>query len=311
MLEKIALIVLIIVEQLPIFSAVRPKVVDFFKKHDLVREEKIEKRDVKTTKGLLFNLPDFPKKSSNFTEISLQAASYFAIDGATGKILAFKEENQKLKIASLTKIMTALVTLKNSKLDDVVMVSGLYPLPEDNMGIINGEQITVGNLLHGLLIGSANDASIALANHIASNSENFVSLMNQEVKNLGLTNTNFTNSTGFDYPDGNYSTAKDLAKLVRFALNNETFKEIIKKQNYEAKSTDNAFTHPISTTNQLLDNQLVFGVKTGKTNEAGECLISLAKQNENEIITIVLGSQDRFGETRALIDWTFNDYKWQ
>ncbi|NIM47218.1 MAG: hypothetical protein GTN40_03610 [Candidatus Aenigmarchaeota archaeon] len=313
MVAKIALIILIVVEQFSIFSSIRPKVADFLKNYNFYKEEivVVQNPESQSSKNeFILEIPSLPQKSPHYTEMSIQANSSLVVDKKIGNILFSKNENQPLKIASLTKIMTAIVVLKNSSLDQVVTVSGLYPLPEDNMGITNGEQIKVEDLLHGLLIGSANDAAVALAIWLAGSVEGFVEMMNNEAKNLDLDNTNFTNPTGFDYPDGGYSTVHDLAKLVRFALNNEKFREIVGKQFYIAESVDKNIIHSISTTNWLLDNQLVFGVKTGKTAGAGECLIALAKSNKNEIIAIVLKSPDRFGETRKLINWTFNSYQW-
>jgi len=253
-----------------------------------------------------------PTKNPEFIAPQIQARSAIIIDRGSSKILFQKNALAKIAPASLTKLLTALVVLDNVKLDDLVTISKNATQQEEyKMGLLEGEEIEVRELLAGLLIRSANDAAIALGEFVAKRrKEEFSSLLNEKAKNLELKNSHFTNPAGFDEPLC-FSTAEDLARLANFAFRNKIIADFVVRKTYNAISADGRFSHFFKNTNDLLWSPYeVVGGKTGFTEEAGENLVVFAKDGKNEIIVLVLGSPDRFQETKALIDWTFRAYRW-
>jgi len=219
--------------------------------------------------------------------------------------------DEKLPIASLTKLITALVAIKFSNLDSVVLVkkSDLQVVGASS-GLVEGEKITVKDLLQAMLISSSNDATLALANYIGGSEEKFVAMMNQEVKNLGLIDTHFSNPVGWDI-DENFSNALDLAKIVEEFVKNPILSEIVKTKEIEIYSQDKKYVHKLTTTNRLLLEDInVVGIKTGFTTKALGNLIIRDQKNQQDIITIVLGSENREEDTTKLLEWLFKVYKW-
>lgn len=216
----------------------------------------------------------------------------------------------KLPIASLTKLMTAYIILKEHKLDEIVTIkfNNQYVIGS-KVGLQRKEQMSIKNLLEALLIKSGNDAAVALAIHNAKTVNSFVDKMNKESRKLGLLNTKFQNPIGLDHPN-NYSTANDLAKLSLLLYENNNIREIINKKEIEISSTSNQYK--IKNTNKLLNSYLnIKGFKTGKTDNAKECLITVAENKDKKtILTIVIGSEDRFYDTKTLIEWTFQNFIW-
>lgn len=252
-------------------------------------------------------LPDSP----NLEEIS--AKSVYVIDTASGTALYKKEPDLPLPPASTTKIMTALVVLDEYRLDEIVAVpEGCLDLPGRKMGLVAEEKISVENLLYGLLVSSGSDAACALATHQDQSVALFVEKMNQKAQSLGLENTRFTNPVGLDETDGeHFSSAKDLVKLGQEALKSGIFRKIVGTKEINLSSEDQRRWHKLEATNELL---LSFpgttGVKTGSTEDAGGCLVFSYERLGREILGAILGSADRFGEARKLIEWVFRVYEW-
>jgi D-alanyl-D-alanine carboxypeptidase (penicillin-binding protein 5/6) len=173
------------------------------------------------------------------------------------------------------------------------------------MGLVAGEELTILDLLHGLLIPSGNDAAVALADYIAGSEEDFVGMMNAKAQELGLTSTRFVNSHGLDAP-GQLTTATDLAKLARAALENKTLAEIVTLR------TASAAGHSLQNTNELLGvYEGADGVKTGTTDEAGECLVATVTRGGRRTLLVELGSTDRYSDARKLFDYTSAAYAWK
>jgi D-alanyl-D-alanine carboxypeptidase len=247
----------------------------------------------------------------------VNAVSAFAMDAGTDYPLFDKNSKKKMPIASLTKIMTAIVVLENSKSDEIVTISpkamGVFG---DKAGMVAGEKIKLRDLLQVMLIDSNNAAAYALAEHTGGGSiDNFVSLMNKKAEVLGLKDTKFFNPNGLDAPAGseNYSTAYDLAQLTDYALSKSSIWEISRTQEATLYSLDKSQTHHVKNTDELLgqmDN--VYGGKTGYTTDAGECLVLISESpgTKHKIISVVLNAEDRFAETKKLVDWVFNSYRW-
>jgi D-alanyl-D-alanine carboxypeptidase (penicillin-binding protein 5/6) len=240
------------------------------------------------------------------------ATSYILEDFNSGKVIVEKNAGIRLAPASLTKIMTAYVVFKEIKkgklkLDDKVTVTeNAWRTSGSRMFIEVGTQVTVEDLLKGLIIQSGNDASVALAEHIAVTEENFVMLMNEEVRRLKLTNTHFENSMGLP-TENHYTTAKDLVTLTRALITD--FPE------YYAWESQKEFTYNKITQqnrNRLLwKDSTVDGVKTGHTNEAGYCMVASAKRDNMRLISVVMGTKSKSAraiESQSLLNYGFRFY---
>ena len=221
-----------------------------------------------------------------------------------------KKENEMCKMASTTKIMTAIIVLENSKLDDIVTISKKSACTGGSrLGLSTDDKISVNDLLYGLMMKSGNDAAVALAEHIAGNIQNFALLMNNKANELNLLSTNFETPHGLD-SDNHYTTAFDLAMLADYALQNEQFSKIVKTKTYTIMI--NGYPKTISNTNELLGNfEGIYGVKTGFTNGANRCLVTSCKRNDLDVICVVLGcdtKKDRTGDSVKLLNYIFNNY---
>ena len=259
----------------------------------------------------ILSLSPIPIKSEE-VPIGLTAASALVIDVSSNKILYEKNIEEKLPIASITKIMTAIVVIEEvENLNEVAVISRDATLtPGSKIWLYQGERITYENLLYGLLVASGNDAASAIAENVAGSEELFVQKMNEKRIALGMKNTNFANPHGLDDPE-NYSTASDLAILANYALKKSFIRSIIDVKEMNI-SNENGGGHTLTNTNKLIGvDPEIKGLKTGTTVGAGECLIALAvNPYGNEIITIILNSQARFNETQYLKDKIWETYVW-
>ena len=244
-------------------------------------------------------------------EPTINSRSAVILDRTTGEIVWGKDENNKRKMASTTKIMTAIVVIENVKdLNEIVTVSKKAAnVGGSRLGLSAGNKITVLDLLYGLMLKSGNDCAIALAEHVGGNVESFVDKMNEKVKVLNLVKTHFVTVNGLD-ADEHYTTAVELAKITDYALKNEKFAEIVRTKNYTV--TINKQGKTISNTNELLGNlNGVYGVKTGFTNGANRCLVTAVKRGNIDIICIVLGAdtkKDRTRDSIKIIEYVFSNY---
>lgn len=240
----------------------------------------------------------------------LTARSFFVFDPVSSVVLASKNERVRLPPASTTKMMTALVSLGSYDLNQVLTVPDFF-IEGRKVKLVEGEQIVAENLLIALLVGSANDAAEVLARNYSGGRETFVEKMNEKSRQLFLENTHFTNPTGIDQA-GHFSTAHDLAWLARYALESLTFARIVSYPKVVVSSIDGRNVHSFDNVNQLLaEVPGVRGVKTGWTLEAGECLVAYVERDGKKMISVVLGSSDRFGETKEIISWVFENFTWR
>ena len=241
-------------------------------------------------------------------EVTAESVVVYDVD--SGTLMYGRNAQEVLAPASTTKIMTALVALEHYKLDDVVTVPNLTT-DGQLMGLFPGEKMTVQNLLYGALVYSANDAAWTLASYYPGGEPAFVAAMNEKAQELRLTHSHFTNPVGYDNPE-HKMTAEDLAHLAAYALTNETIAEIVAIP--QITISDVTYTHfyPLTNVNQLLGVVPgVAGMKTGWTEEAGQNLVTLIDRNGHRVITVVLKSQDRFADTKSLIQWIFSNYTWK
>lgn len=241
---------------------------------------------------------------------TINARHAIILDRNSKIILYGKKEKEICKMASTTKIMTAIVVIENANLTDTITISSKAARTGGSrLGLSTGNTITVENLLYGLMLRSGNDAAVALAEYIGGSVEGFAELMNNKANELGLTNTHFVTPHGLDNND-HYSTAYDLAILTDYALTNKIFSKIVKTKTYTI--TLNGYSKTLSNTNELLGNlDGVYGVKTGFTNGANRCLITSCKRGDLDIICVVLGcdtKKDRTKDSIKLINYTFNNF---
>lgn len=252
-------------------------------------------------------LPLVNKFTSAF-EISAKSA--IIIDADSGTVLYQKDPHQRLHPASITKMATAIIALETYPMDEVIEIKNSYKIGR-NMGLIDGEKITVEGLIYGILVHSANDAAYVLAGQDPRTIKNFIERMNSFIKEVGLKDTHFVNFDGEDDED-HYSSAWDLAQLARRAIRNDIFLSAVGKKEVIIKDVSGENEHQLETTNQLLGiTPEVSGIKTGWTPIVGECFVGLIDLKGHKIITVILGSTDRFGETRKMIDWLKEAVSWE
>tara|TARA_R110002096_G_scaffold416940_1_gene620350 strand:+ start:17793 stop:18917 length:1125 start_codon:yes stop_codon:yes gene_type:complete len=242
----------------------------------------------------------------------LEAKSYHMIDFHSGEVLASKNADLKLAPASMTKIMTALIVFRevnqgNLNLDEKVRISEkAWRTPGSRMFIEVNKFVTIDELLHGMLVQSGNDATVALAEHIAGDEATFSKLMNQVAQQLGMANSHFTNSSGLP-DDKHYSSARDLAILTQ-ALIKES--PTLYKINAIKEYTYNGITQ--QNRNKLLwRDDSVDGVKTGHTEDAGYCLVSSAVRDDMRLISVVMGTDSiaaRNNVNQALLNYGYRFY---
>lgn len=254
------------------------------------------------------NLPVLTGKNMDF---NLTGQGIIAVDGDSNVTLFEKNADAQLLPASTTKIITALVSLDYYKLDQVLTIKDPIIVDGQKMGLYLGEQITVGNILNSLLIYSANDAAMALAQNYPGGVDAFVSAMNAKAQALHLDHSHFANPVGLDDPE-QYTTARDMVRVAEIAMQNETFSQIVGTKEKVITDMTGKLSYDLKNVNELLGSvNGVVGIKTGWTQAAKENLITLVDRDNHKVYIALLGSDDRFGETRQLINWVYQNYTWQ
>ena len=252
---------------------------------------------------LLLFLVLMPAQSARAEELSAQ--SMIRYEPRTGAVLASRDPDRRMLIASTTKIMTALVVLEQCGVHETVRVTEAHTALEGSSAyLMAGYSYPLEMLLYGLLLASGNDAAAALADHTAGSEEAFAALMNEKAAALGLQNTHFVNPHGLDDPD-HYSSARDLALLTAAAMENETFCRIFSAKSYEAPGTEYV-NH-----NKLLDScEGCLGGKTGYTRAAGRTLVSCAERDGLRLICVTLSDPDDWEDHRRLYDEAFETWEY-
>lgn len=261
---------------------------------------------------LLIDLPPplpYPKKTTKISPPILSARSAIVMDIPSAVTLFAKNPQAKLSPASTTKIMTALVALGEYQLNQILTVKTV--IKEGRlMHLVPEEQLTTESLLFGTLVHSANDAAYTLAENYPGGPKKFIEIMNLWAKKLNLNTTHFSNAVGFEQ-ENHYISSIDLSRLAVFALNNPEFLRIVNTPKITVTDVSGKNVHDLENVNQLLGRIWgVYGVKTGWTDNAGECLVTAVERGGRKILVVILGSQDRFGETEKLIEWAFKNHQW-
>lgn len=241
----------------------------------------------------------------------INSRAYVVIDRNTNRVLCGKNETQKRKMASTTKIMTALVIIEKGNLEQTIEISKKAAnTGGSRLGLKTGDKVTIRDLLYGLMLRSGNDAAVALAEYAGSDIAGFSALMNQKAEELGLSNTHFKTPHGLDEED-HYTTAYELAVLANHAMKNKTFATIVGTKTITI--TINGYPKALNNTNELLGNLAgVYGIKTGFTNGANRCLVTCCKRDNLDIICVVLGADTkkcRTTDSIKLIEYTFKNFE--
>lgn len=237
------------------------------------------------------------------------AQNYILVDLETNKVLISKNPEEKIYPASTTKLITALTALNIYPLDEVITIDEEY-MEGQNMGLKIGEKITIKSLVSALLIYSANDAAFTLAKQHPQGFEGFVKQMNLLVKKYNLKNTNFVNVDGLQN-ENHYSTVYDLSQIGRIAVQNNIVKNTVKNKEITVSSVDGSIQHYLASTDELLTTTPeIEGLKTGWTPEAKGCFVGLINLNGHYLISVVAQSDDRFQDTKNILDWAKQNVFW-
>lgn len=276
---------------------------------------------------IIFNILSI-NKFCNAAEINISAPVCVLMEYSTGKILFEKNLNKMMYPASTTKLMTAILVLEKCQLTDVATVSNSavdsVPAGYSTAYLQKGEKLTIEQLLHVLLIPSANDAANVLAEHVGGSIANFANMMNSKAKEIGCENTNFKNPSGI-HDENHYSTAYDLSLIAKHAMQFQAIKDIVQKTVYNLPKTDkyNSDNRIFYNTNLLLSHHspddyyypYATGLKTGYTNPAKDCIIATAKKDDLELIAVILGAEDtngslvpKFLDCKKLFEYGFSNY---
>lgn len=237
------------------------------------------------------------------------ASAYIVMEATTGRVLYGKNIHERLAMASTTKIIGALMVLEQENLDEYFMVdSDAIQVEGSSMGLTEGDLVSLYSLACGMMLPSGNDAANAAGVRLYGSIDGFVEAMNQKAEELGLSDTHYVTACGLDAPD-HYSTAFDLAKLTRIALQNEDFAYICSQSNMKVKFGDPPYERWLKNYNRLLELYPdCIGVKTGFTDDAGRCLVSAAKRDGMTLICVTLNAQDDWNLHASLYDKCFESY---
>jgi len=240
------------------------------------------------------------------------AKAYALMEASTGRLLAAKNAQAALPMASTTKIITAILAIENGDLDEIVTV------PQECQGIEGtsiylrgGETLPLRDLVYGLMLASGNDAAETIAHHIGGSIEGFAEMMNAKAKEIGAENTCFVTPHGLPC-EGHYTTAEDLARIAAYAMRNETFRQVVSTSTMDLPADEDSPARYLRNKNRLLwQYDGGNGIKTGYTDAAGKCLVGGAERDGMQIISVVLNDRSMFPDSMALLDYGFAEYSMQ
>lgn len=257
----------------------------------------------------ILNIDGIARSEAGTPDIDARAA--ILMDAETGQVYYAQNAGQRRSPASLTKLMTAILAVENGKIDDVVEVSDRAAAVSvgSTIGLNKGDKITLENLLKAALICSANDSTVAIAEHVGGNHDTFIFQMNRKALLLGAIDTRFANTNGY-YDPRHYTTAYDLGVITRYALQKPLINKLVSTREDVIKWIEPEREKEIRNTNRLLlSGELagVDGVKTGSTPRAGNCLIASATRGDTRLIAVVLHAGNRYREAAKLLEYGFNE----
>ncbi|RWR15019.1 D-alanyl-D-alanine carboxypeptidase family protein [Siminovitchia fortis] len=243
-------------------------------------------------------------------DLPVSASSAVLMEQKTGRVLFEKNPHEVRRIASITKIMTAILAIESGKMDDTVKVSRSAAYAEgSSIYLVPGEKIKLRDLVYGLMLRSGNDAANAIAEHVGGSMEGFVFMMNQKAREIGMTNTVFSNPSGLDGREKHYSTAYDMALLMRYAMHDETFRTISGTKVYSFEREDRS--QHWKNKNRLLTEKYKYatGGKTGYTKRAGRTLVTTASKKDKDMIAVTLNASDDWNDHIFMYEYGFGHFK--
>lgn len=235
--------------------------------------------------------------------LSVSAKAAVVINGDTGEVIFEKNSNQRLSMASTTKIMTGLLLCEYGNFDkEITVTAEMLKVEGSSMGLLSGDRVTLHDLLYGLMLSSGNDAANVIAFALSGSVEGFVKKMNDKASELSLTNTHFETPSGLD-GESHYTTAYDLAMLTRYAMQNEEFCKAVSSKSATLNYGNPPYKRTLTNHNKML-NQYdgAIGVKTGFTKKSGRCLVTAAKRDEKFVIAVTLNAPNDWQDHKAMLD---------
>lgn len=245
-------------------------------------------------------------------QVNVGAESAIVMEQSSGRVLFAKDEHTKRRIASITKIMTAILAIESGKLNDTVTVTESAVQTEGSSIFLQvGQKIKLEDLVYGLMLRSGNDAAKMIAEYVGGSFEGFVYMMNQKAEEVGMKNTNFMNPSGLDTSDEHYSTAYDMALLTRYSMHNETYRKITGTKYHRTPSADGKWDWNWKNKNKLLTTLYEYstGGKTGFTKLARRTLVSTASKKGMDLISVTLNDSQDWEDHINLFNRSFKDFK--
>ena len=245
---------------------------------------------------------------------SVSAQKAILMDQETGRILYEKDAHTQSRIASITKIMTAILAVESGKLDQEVTVSANAAGTEgSSLYLKAGEKIKLEDLVYGLMLRSGNDGAVAIAEFVGGSLDGFVYMMNEKAKEIGMENTHFSNPHGLDDHEGHYSTAYDMAVLTRYSMGNDRYKEIAGTKVHTAPNPDEKWDRKWKNKNRLLTELYKYstGGKTGYTKLAKRTLVSTASKDGENLIAVTLNGPDDWNDHIGMFEYGFKQYDYK
>jgi serine-type D-Ala-D-Ala carboxypeptidase (penicillin-binding protein 5/6) len=250
-------------------------------------------------------------KEDQLPSISDSASASILMDQTSGRILYGKNIHQKRRIASITKVMTAIIAIESGKMNEMVKISSnAFGTEGSSLYLKKGENVKLSDLVYGLMLRSGNDAAVAIAEKVAGSKEGFVTLMNKKAHELGMMDTNFSNPHGLDDSKDHYSSAYDMALLTSYAMKNATFQKIFKTKYHTAPQEGEKWDRKWKNKNKLLFRyDYSTGGKTGFTKMARRTLISTASKDGLDLVVVTLNDGDDWRDHMNLFNWGFNNFE--
>lgn len=263
--------------------------------------------------GLAFLGGSIGYVATSINQLSPQAQAYVLMEASTGRVLAEQNSHESLKIASITKIMTAILAIESQCMDQYVTVSSNAVNQEGSkIYLVSGEKILLEDLVYGLMLRSGNDAAMAIAEFVGGSKEGFVYLMNQKAQEIGMKNTFFSNPSGLDEVDQeHYSSAYDMALLTKYALKHPKYQEIASTEVHKCPHPTEAWDRSFVNKHRLVKGGYKYAVtgKTGFTKAAGRTLVTTAKKKDVSLIVVTIRDGDDWKDHINLFDWGFSQYQ--
>ncbi|ANC77730.1 D-alanyl-D-alanine carboxypeptidase [Fictibacillus phosphorivorans] len=258
--------------------------------------------------GMLI-LAAFPQEAK--AEPGVSASAAVLMEQSSGRVLYGRNEHRPMRIASITKIMTAILAIESGKMNDTVTITESASRTEgSSLYLKPGEKIPLKDLVYGLMLRSGNDSAVAIAEHVGGSLDGFSYLMNQKAEEIGMKHTRFRNPHGLDTHEDHYSTAYDMAVLTRYAMNNDTFKDVSSTKVYRSEQTGEKWDRVWRNKNKMLKlYEYSTGGKTGYTKRAKRTLVSTAEKDGMELIAVTLNDPNDWDDHRNLFEWGFHSFK--